>query len=104
MTGMDQYGEFRFRIRRGITNAIHHVIDREPSSSTPNTFIKTVAAVTPALKYGGNDDLEAFMKWLPGFLTFIDIHQLVGCSNDYNWILTIGSVLEGEPLAGISST
>jgi hypothetical protein len=95
MTGMDRYGEFCFRIRRGVTNAIHHVIDREPSSSTPNTFIKTVAAVTPVPKYGGDDDLEAFMKWLQGFLTFIDIHQLMGRSNDYNRILTIGSALEG---------
>jgi hypothetical protein len=78
MTGMDRYGKFHFRIRCGITNAIHHVIDREPSSLTPNTFIKTIAAVTPVPKYGGNNDLEAFMKWLQGFLTFIDIHQLVG--------------------------
>src|SRR5271156_5001101 len=52
---------FRFRIRRGITTAIRRIIDREPSSSASNTFIKTVAAVTPIPKYGGDDDLEAFM-------------------------------------------
>jgi hypothetical protein len=70
--------EFCFKIRHGVTNTIHRVIDREPSSSMPNTFIKTIAAVTPVPKYGGNNDLEVFMKWLQGFLTFIDIHQLVG--------------------------
>jgi hypothetical protein len=63
----------------------------------PNTFIKTIAAVTPVPKYRGNDDLE--MKWLQGFLTFIDIHQLVGRSNDYNQILAIGSALEGRALS-----
>jgi hypothetical protein len=49
--------------------------------------------------YGGDDDLEVFMKWLQGFLTFIDIHQLVGFDNDYNRILTIGSALEGRALS-----
>jgi hypothetical protein len=58
-----------------------------------------VAAVTPVPKYGGDDDLETFMKWLQGFLTFIDIHQLVGRDNDYNRILTIGSTLEGRALS-----
>ena len=38
----------------------------------------------PVPKYRGDDDLEIFMKWLQGFLTFIDIHQLMGCSNDYD--------------------
>ena len=71
--------------------AIQHIIDREPSMSTSTTFIKTVAAVTPESKYGGDDDLETFMKWLQGFLMFIDIHQLIGCNNDYNRVLTIGS-------------
>jgi hypothetical protein len=71
------------------------VIEQEPSSSTPNTFVKLVASVISIPTYGGDDDLEVFMKWLQGFLTFIDIHQLVGFDNDYNRILTIGSALEG---------
>jgi hypothetical protein len=95
----DRYAGFRFRIRRGITTAVRRIIDREPSSSASNTFIKTVAAVTPIPKYGGDDDLEAFMRWLQGFITFIDIHQLVGRDNDYNRILTIGSALEGRALS-----
>jgi len=49
-------------------------------------------------KYRGEDDLEAFMKWLQAFLTFLDIHQLVGRDNDYNRILTIGAALEGRAL------
>jgi hypothetical protein len=84
---MDRYGEFQFRIRWGITTAIHRIINREPSSSMPNTFIKAVAAITPVPKYGGDNDLETFMEWLQGFLTFIDIHQLVGRDNDYNQII-----------------
>jgi len=39
------------------------------------------------------------MKWLQGFLTFIDIHQLVGHDSDYNRILTIGAALEGRALS-----
>jgi hypothetical protein len=47
-------------------------------------FIKTVAAVTPIPKYGGDDNLEAFMEWLQSFLKFLNIHQLVRCDNNYN--------------------
>src|SRR6266849_2168905 len=64
----------------------------------PTMFIKTFTAVTPVPKYEGDDDLEILMKWLQGFLTFIDIHQLVGRNNDYNRVLTIGSALEGRAL------
>ena len=39
------------------------------------------------------------MKWLQGFLTFIDIHQLVGRDSDYNRTLTIGAALEGRALS-----
>ena len=100
----DRYGDFRYRIRRGITNAVRRVIEREPSSSTPNTFVKSVASVISIPTYGGDDDLEVFMKWLQGFLTFIDIHQLVGFENDYNRILTIGSALEGRALSWYNLT
>jgi hypothetical protein len=77
------------------------VINRELSSSTPNTFVKSVAAIIPIPTYGGNNDLEVFMKWLQGFLTFVNIHHLIGFNNNNNnnWILTIGSVLEGRALS-----
>ena len=83
------------RIRRGVTTAIRRVITREPPTIGPTTVMKTVAAVTPLPKYGGDNDLEIFMKWLVEFLTFIDIHQLVGLAHDYNRTLTIGAALEG---------
>src|SRR5271154_6050087 len=70
---VDRYDDFRLRIRRGVTTVVRCVIDREPLSSAPNTFIKSVAATTPIPKYGGNDNLEEFMKWLQEFLTFVDI-------------------------------
>src|SRR5271170_8022128 len=57
---VDRYDDFRLRIRRGVTTVVCHVIDREPLSSAPNTFIKSVAATTPIPKYGGNDNLEEF--------------------------------------------
>jgi len=95
---VDRYDDFRLRIRRGVTTVVRRVIDREPLSSAPNTFIKSVAATTPIPKYGGNDNLEEFMKWLQEFLTFVDIHQLVGHNNDYNRTLTIGAALEDRAL------
>ena len=67
----------------------------EPSPLTSNAFIKTVTTVTPVPRYRGDNDLKVFMKWLQGFLTFINIHQLMGRGNDYNQILTIGFALEG---------
>ena len=95
---LDRYGEFRMRIHRGVMTAIHRVITREPPTIGPTTVMKTVAVVTPLPKYGGDDDLEIFMKRLVEFLTFIDIHQLVGLAHDYNWTLTIGAALEGRAL------
>jgi hypothetical protein len=44
------------------------------------------------------------MKWLQAFLMFINIHQLVGFDNNYNQILTIGSVLEGRALSWYNIT
>ena len=95
---VDRYSKFRMRICRGVTTAIRRVITREPPTVGPATVMKTVAAVTPLPKYGGEDDLEIFMKWLVEFLTFIDIHQLVGVAHDYNRTLTIGAALEGRAL------
>src|SRR6266852_7488790 len=95
---VDRYSEFRMRIRCGVMMAIHCVITREPPAVGPATVMKTVTAVTPLPKYGGEDDLEIFMKWLVEFLTFIDIHQLVGIAHDYNRTLTIGVALEGRAL------
>ena len=92
---MSRYEAFRFRIRRGITTAIHRVVERELNPETPATFAKSVAATVPIPKYGGSDDLEEFMKWLQKLLTFVDIHQLVGEANDYNRTLTVGSAMEG---------
>ena len=92
---MSRFEAFRFRIRRGITNAIRRVIERELNPETPAPFAKSVAATVPILKYGGSDDLEEFMKWLQKLLTFVDIHQLVGEANDYNRTLTVGSAMEG---------
>ena len=91
---MSRYEAFRFRIRRGITNAIRRVIERELNPETPATFAKSVATV-PIPKYGGSDNLEEFMKWLQKLLMFVNIHQLVGEANDYNWMLTVGSAMEG---------
>src|ERR1700692_687592 len=79
----DQLSSFRLRIRRGIINSIKDVIRREPAENGSTTFIKSVATVTPVPTYSGEDDLDTFMKWLQNFLTFIDIHQLVGEQNDH---------------------
>jgi hypothetical protein len=54
-----------------------------------------VAAVTPAPTYNGEDDLEIFMKWLQSYLTFLDIHRLVGRDSDYERILTLRATLAG---------
>jgi len=58
-----------------------------------------MAASVPVPKYGGDDDLEVFMKWLQELLAFIDLHQIVGRRNDYTRILTLGSALEGRALS-----
>src|SRR5271170_2066135 len=75
------------------------MISRSPPESTPNAVIKTMAASVPVPKYGGDDDLEVFMKWLQELLAFIDLHQIVGRRNDYTRILTLGSAWEGRALS-----
>src|SRR5271169_83997 len=97
--GSNRYDDFQLRIRNGIKTAILRTISRSPPESTPNAVIKTMAASVPVPKYGGDDDLEVFMKWLQELLAFIDLHQIVGRRNDYMRILTLGSALEGRALS-----
>jgi hypothetical protein len=91
----ERHSSFRGRIRRGIIDAVRNVILREPFHEGSNTFIKSVAAITPVPIYSGEDDLEVFMTWLQNFLTFIDMHQLVGERNEHNRVTTTRSALEG---------
>jgi hypothetical protein len=85
-------------------NSIEDVIRREPAENGSTTFIKSVATVTPVPTYSGEDDLETFMKWLQNFLTFIDIHQLVGEQNDHNRVITTRSALTGPTQVWFDTT
>ena len=46
-------------------------------------------------KYDGDDDLETFMKWLQGFISFLDVHRLVGPDNDHLRVTATQATLTG---------
>ena len=56
-------------------------------------MLKTVVVAMPIPPtYGGNNDLEIFMKWLQAFLNYLDVHQLVGERYDHHQVIIIRGV------------
>jgi hypothetical protein len=45
--------------------------------------------------YDGDDDLEVFMTWIHAFMSFLDLHQIVGDKNDHNRTTILHSSLKG---------
>ena len=45
--------------------------------------------------YDGNDDLEVFMTWIHEFMSFLDLHQIVGDKNDHNRMTILHLSLKG---------
>ena len=54
--------------------------------------------------YGGNDDLEIFMKWLQAFLNYLDIHQLVGERYGHHQVITMRAAMKGSAQAWFNTT
>ena len=54
--------------------------------------------------YGGNDNLEIFMKWLQAFLNYLDVHQLVGERYDHHWVITMHMAMKGSAQAWFDMT
>jgi hypothetical protein len=95
VTTNKRHSLFHHRIVHGITSAIQFLNDREPLASI-NNGLKMVASSTPTPAYKGEDDLEMFMKWLQDYVNYLEIHQLVGATNDYHRILATSQVLKGK--------
>ena len=58
-------------------------------------YLKTIATGRPMPTYNGNDNLEVFMTWIHEFMSFLDLHQIVGDKNDHNRMTILHSSLKG---------
>ena len=80
------------------------MIDHDKPPAGGYIALKTVAAAMPIPMYGGNDNLEIFMKWLQAFLNYLDIHQLVGKRYDHHWVITMRAAMKGSAQAWFDTT
>ena len=80
------------------------MIDHDEPPAGGYIALKTVVAATPIPTYGGNDNLEIFMKWLQVFLNYLDIHQLVGKKYDHHQVITMRMAMKGSAQAWFDTT
>ena len=100
----DHHSEFHRRIHSGIEKAVRSVIDHDKPPAGGYIALKTVVVATPIPTYGGNDDLEIFMKWLQAFLNYLDVHQLVGKRYDHHQVNTMCAAMKGSAQAWFNMT
>jgi hypothetical protein len=74
----DHHSESHQHIHSGIEKAVQSVVDHDKLPAGGYIALNTVVVAMPIPTYGGNNDLEIFMKWLQVFLNYLDVHQLVG--------------------------
>ena len=80
------------------------MIDHDEPPAGGYIALKTVAAAMPIPTYGGNDDLEIFMKWLQAFLNYLDVHQLVGEKYDHHRVTMMCAAMKGSAQAWFDTT
>ena len=90
-TANDGGDNLRQRIYNGIKNAISSIVDR------PKSVTKSVATprnmATPT--YGGDDDIETFMRWLNDFLNSLDTLQPMGEIRNHHRITAMQPAMKG---------